>query len=349
MPSSYAHSPDEDRRAEQLRRFAQTTVPVLATHPLFSSMLVFYELDMIRRDTQTVLLPYLPLRSHPAIIELARLCQAPAAGAIGQIEQLVLERHLLDRSKAAASSQFARDVDLLRAIGGEVARIHAMGPSFESTSFANLSVQMSGASSLLTRWSVAPAEEHPWGRLTLIGSAGCAVVTMPGEPAPSDAPQWGFELSVAGSRLDRQLDRDWSPADTALDALAQAIGGAAVKPDWVDAAHSAELTETIDRSLKRGRTIELHYEEYSEASTFKSMMSAVGCCLLIVGLILVVVVGVLEDFLRRHVPLVPRWPYLLLGLLGFFLLLQLLLLALQREPAPGDKPPADLPPDGSEP
>ena len=64
-----------------------------------------------------------------------------------------------------------------------------------------------------------------------------------------------------------------------------------------------ELTETIDRSLKRGRTIELHYEEYSEASsTFKGMMSAIGCCLLMVGLFAVVLVGVLEDFLRRHVP-----------------------------------------------
>jgi hypothetical protein len=152
-------------------------------------------------------------------------------------------------------------------------------------------------------------------------------------PAP-----WGFELSVAGSRLERQLDRDWNPAAAALDGLAEAIRGANIKPDWLDAGRSAELTETIDRSLKRGRTIELHYEEYSEASTFKGTMAAVGCCLLIVGLVLVVVVGVLEDFLRRRVPLIPKWPYVLLGVLGLFLALQLLLLALRREPAATGKP-----------
>ncbi len=332
-----AYSPDEDRRAEQLRKFAQAAMPVLATHPLFSSMIVYYELDMICRDTQGILLPYLPDRWHPAIVELARLCQPQTDGPIGQVEQLIFERHLVDRGKAAVRRQFASDVDLLRAIGGEVARMHAMGPSIESASYANLTVQMSGASSLLVRWSLAPAEEHPSGRLTLVGSAGRAVVTTASDAGPAEAGPWGFELSVAGSRLERQLDRDWNPAGQALDGLARAIAGEAVKPDWVDAARSAELTETIDRSLKRGRTIELYYEEYSEASTFKGTMAAVGCCLLVVGLAAVVVVGVLEDFLRRHVPLIPKWPYVLLGVLGLFLALQLLLLALKREPAPTRK------------
>ena len=122
--------------------------------------------------------------------------------------------------------------------------------------------------------------------------------------------------------------------------LAAATGGAAEKPDWVDAARSTELTETIDRSLKRGRTVELYNEEYSEASTFKGLMSAIGCCLLVVGMLVVVVVGVLEDFLRRHVPLVPKWPYVLLAVLGAFLALQLLLLA-TRHPDLGAGPTAN--------
>jgi myo-inositol 2-dehydrogenase/D-chiro-inositol 1-dehydrogenase len=337
-----AHSADEDRRAEQLRKFAQAAVPVLASHPLFSSMLVYYELDMICRDTHGLMLPYLPERWHPAIVELARLCQPQSDGPIGELEQLVFERHLVDRDKTAIRGQFARDVDLLRAIGGDVARIHAMGPAAGSTSYGNLTVQMSGASSLLVRWSVAPAEDHPTGRLTLVGSAGRAVVTMPGETAAASAPAWGFELSVAGSRLERQLSKDWNPADAALDGLAEALGGRSIKPDLLDAARSAELTETIDRSLKRGRTIELHYEEYSEASTFKGTMAAVGCSLLMVGLVLVVVVGVLEDFLRRRVPLIPKWPYVLLGVLGLFLALQFLLLAIRRSPAQAGKPAGDL-------
>ncbi len=340
-----AYSADEDRRADQLRKFAQASMPVLAAHPLFAAMIVYYELDMICRDTQAVFLPCLAQRQHPAIVELARLCQPAAGGPLGAVEQLICERHLADRGKAAVRRQFARDVDLLRAIGGDMTRIHAMGPTLDSASNANLTVQMSGATSLLVRWSVAPPDEQVGGRLTLVGSAGRAVVTIPSEPSAAGASgtagapikPWGFELSVAGNRLERPLGADWDPAAAALDALAEATGGAAVKPDWVDAARSAELAESIDRSLKRGRTVELYNEEYSEASTFKGLMAAIGCCLLVVGLFVVVVVGVLEDFLRRHVPLVPKWPYVLLGVLGLFLALQLLLLALVRRPALGKR------------
>src|SRR5262245_22465139 len=46
-----ASSHEEDFRAEQLRKLIQTGVPLLACHPVVSSMLVYYELDMIRRDT----------------------------------------------------------------------------------------------------------------------------------------------------------------------------------------------------------------------------------------------------------------------------------------------------------
>ncbi len=166
--------------------------------------------------------------------------------------------------------------------------------------------------------------------VTIPPDAAAAVPGSKSQPDPGGQGRaWGFELSVAGSRLERQLGVEWHGADVALDALAGAIAGSPEKPDWVDAARSAELTETIDRSLKRGRTVELYNEEYSEASTFKGLMSAIGCCLLVVGILVVVVVGVLEDFLRRHVPLVPKWPYVLLGVLGIFLALQLLLLAVR--------------------
>jgi predicted dehydrogenase len=328
------HSPDEDRRTEQLRKFAQVAIPVLASHPLFAAMIVYYELDMIRRDTQGVMLPYLPERLHPAIVEMQRMFAGRSDGPIGRVEQMVFERHLLDRGKPAVTAQFAHDVDLLRAIGGEISRIGALGGNDESQSYNTLSLQMSGPSGVPSRWSVAPAEEHDWGRLMLLGSAGRAIVTMPADAAP-----WSFELSVAGSRMERKLDQHWNPAEVALDQLARAVRGAAVKPDWVDAARSAELTETIDRSLKKGRTIELHYEEYSEESTFKGIMAALGCGVLILGLMFLVLIAVVEDFGRavgRRIPLVAHWPYLLLGLMVIFLLLQLLLLAMRRH-GPADR------------
>src|SRR6185295_14843421 len=67
---------DEDRRIEQLRKLIQVAMPVIVSHPVADSMLIYYELDMIRREGGAIVLPYLPGRLHPAIQQLARLASA---------------------------------------------------------------------------------------------------------------------------------------------------------------------------------------------------------------------------------------------------------------------------------
>src|SRR5262245_7520659 len=47
-------------RIEQLRRLTQLSIPTLVSHPLSLSMLDCYEVDMIRRETGAIMLPYLP-------------------------------------------------------------------------------------------------------------------------------------------------------------------------------------------------------------------------------------------------------------------------------------------------
>ena len=204
-------------------------------------MLVYYELDMICRDTQGILLPYLPERWHPAIVEMARLCQPTSDGPasqsgqslgepIGQLEQLVFERHLLDRSKAAVTGQFAHDVDLLdrdrrrrsphARHGPQPRQCIVRQPDRANVGFIELAHPLVGTA----------GQESPSGRLTLVGSGGRAVITMPSATAPAgDVPAAAahaepalrnFELSVAGSRMERQLDTHWNPAAAALDGLA---------------------------------------------------------------------------------------------------------------------------------
>jgi len=322
---------DEDRRAEQLRKFAQVGIPALVAHPLFISMLVYYELDMVRREAGTVLLPYLPNRLHPAIAELTERLAADQVGGIGPLEQVSLERQMVDRSSAAVKAQFARDADLLQSLTGDLTHLGAMAGG-GGTSFESLNLQMSGPGGIVARWSVASADLADSGRLLLIAPAGRAVVTMPAE-----AGAWHMELQAGGERADRTWPDDWNPARAALETLRAAIAGKTVHPDWLDAARTIELTQTIDRSLARGRTIELHHEEYNEAGNFKSLMAAGGCGLLLLGLLLLVVIGVVEDLGRAanlQLRLLAHWPYLLLALLAVFLLLQLLLLALRRDSGP---------------
>ncbi len=98
-------SGDDDQRAEQLRKFTQAGVPVLASHPLLDSMLVYYELDMIRRETGSLLLPALPERNHPAVEALAAIVGAGSASPIGKVEQVLIERHVAEPTRASRVCQ----------------------------------------------------------------------------------------------------------------------------------------------------------------------------------------------------------------------------------------------------
>ena len=47
-----------------------------------------------------------------------------------------------------------------------------------------------------------------------------------------------------------------------------------------------ELAEATTRSLRKGRTVDLHYEPISEESTFKSVMTSTGCMVLIIAMLI---------------------------------------------------------------
>ena len=52
-------------------------------------------------------------------------------------------------------------------------------------------------------------------------------------------------------------------------------------PTLLDGTRAMELSEAVVRSLRRGRTIDLHYEAISEEASFKSIMTSTGCVLLL--------------------------------------------------------------------
>src|SRR5207249_4805185 len=128
-----AHGPDQELRAEELRKLVQAGVPLLVAHPVVDSMLVYYELDMIRRESSCVIVPNMPWRWHPAIAQLAGLIAA-ADSPLGPIGQAMFERTLRQRDRSAVAAQFARDVDLVRAVCGDVTKLAALGsPADEAT------------------------------------------------------------------------------------------------------------------------------------------------------------------------------------------------------------------------
>src|SRR5438046_4016248 len=102
---------------------------------------------------------------------------------------------------------------------------------------------------------------------------------------------------------------------------------------WLAACRDQEAAEAVDRSLARGRTIELFNEEHTEEESFKGIM-AMGGCLLLVMALGVLFVAVVVEGLRlpmRVWPLWRLWPFYLLVPIVAFLLLQLLQVVVKRE------------------
>lgn len=320
-----ARRSDEDVLADQLRKLVAEGVPIVVSHPIQQSMLVCYELDMIRQDSGSLILPYLPWRWHPAV---AQLIGEPLSGPdspLGELEQIVFERCMGERTDARVRAQFARDVDLIRALCGDLTKLSALAPSGLQNRLGSLGVQLSGPANVLVRWSVGAVDDFAGGRIALLGSDGKATLSMPEDDRP-----WTLSIAAEGDRAETVQFDGWNPAAETMARIDEIYGGASPGYDWLDAARAVELAETIDRSLEKGRTIELYNEDYSEETTFKGIMASAGCGLLILSLLTLFIAAVATGL---GFELMRAWPYILLGILVIFLLLQALRLVFSSEPS----------------
>jgi hypothetical protein len=160
----------------------------------------------------------------------------------------------------------------------------------------------------------------------MIGSTTSASLWLPDAEgnAELDPPADGFPPTM----LARQT------ADDFLRRVAEAEG----EPDkwrgvsWEEVCRSLEVTDAVERSAARRRTIELHHEPVTEQETFKSMMAAGGCGMLIWVLLCLLVVGIVEGLKipLRDTAIWQLWPALMFAPLAVFLALQLLQLVFPR-------------------
>lgn len=308
-------APSDDERLDPLRLLVQSGTPLLLSHPVHQSLLVYYELDMHRQESRCFLLPYLPARFFPAVARLRQLASGGEASSIGALEQVALERAAADRSRRHVLDCLAGDVDLARLLAGTLDRVAAMAPAASPEDlYANLGVQMSGPGPLVVRWSIGPVEQAAGLQLSLVGSRGKLVLEV------HDTGAARLQLRIGDASSTEEFP-PWHPEPEAISLFVAGAGSAAVEPAWDDALRSMELVDAVEQSVRRGRTVQLHHEEASEHNTFKGLMAAGGCLLLLASLVLLLV-AVAAGGLR--VRLADYWPHFLLAVLSVFLLLQAL-------------------------
>lgn len=329
---------DTERRADQLRKLAAAEVPLLVVSPACEAI-VGFEIEMIRRDVGGVIVPYTPGRQHPALDRLATWLVDLGESPVGPIEQILLERQQADRSRAAVLVQLARDAALVRRLVGDIRAVSASGPPREAgrdplgpkpttlPPLANLSVTLGGQLETPVRWSIGPVADAEGGQLVLVGDRGRAVLSMPA------VGEWRLEFVGAAEELSSDFatgDREAAFADLTRRILDQ-------QPDdgaWLAACRDQEVAEAVDRSLARGRTIELFNEQHTEEESFKGVMAMGGCLLLSATLAMVFVAALVEGLQLplREMGFWRAWPAYVLLPLGVFLVLQLLGFAVKKEP-----------------
>jgi hypothetical protein len=324
----------EDLRARQVQELVKLGRPVLAVHPLFTSVLTYFEIDMARGESAGVLEHYNPLAESPAVA-LMRAWVAGGDPDLGPVEQVVATRTLVERRRDNVLWHFERDVELLDCVAGPLDRLgaHAAGGDAAGgdADYSALAIQLSGARPVPVRWVVEPpaAAATDELRVVLICARGRLHVT--------------FDVAADGARISRMADSsqhseliDQNVAANAVERFSECIRRGVAASSWPAALRSMEMADTIEISLRRGRMIEVHRQELTEHLAFKGTMAALGCGLLAVLIPAVLVAGLIAG--KLGVPVGEFLPHILLGLLAIFLVLQLLPRLLFSKPPREEQP-----------
>ncbi|MCA9122842.1 MAG: hypothetical protein H6822_30545 [Planctomycetaceae bacterium] len=324
---------------DQCRKLVQASIPILAVHPLSDSLFT-YELEMMREEVGGTIIAFAPGFGHPAFERMAQLIAAGESSEIGIAEQLVIERHLPNRDRAGVLRVLAQDITLQRRLIGQISSISAVGAEPGDATLQNLSVNVTGTSDVVGRWSVGPATDDRTQTITLVGSRGTATLTARTASRP-----WTF--CVGSEQHEFGIHDDVAAA---IEALEQAVSGRVVSDEWESVCHDLDAVEQIERSLRRKRTIEFRRDAQNEEGAFKGIMSAGGCVVLMLALLILMIFAVVEGFrmplidaeaVRESGQAVPR-AHMLLRLwpvypLAAFLLLQFLLFIAKKPKTAADK------------
>jgi hypothetical protein len=296
---------------------------------------------MVARDSGAVIVPFLPDRLHPFVGRLAAEIHAAVAGEgpRGPLESVRLERSLTERTRATVLAALARDIDLVRVLVGEPARLGTLGTADAEAAWPTLAIGFTGPTLVPVRWQVAPGVA-PGLRITLQHARGSLEVIAPDD----DATPWSWSGPPPAAAA---FDRGAAIRDVLDDVLSAAPSttpdAAPPAATWADAARSLDLAEAVPRSLARGRAIDLHQEEFSELGTFRGTMASLGCGLVLLALFVLLVatlVGGIASELDWEfgAAVAAAWPAAVLTALLVFLALQVLPLLAGVDRRPPDRP-----------
>jgi myo-inositol 2-dehydrogenase/D-chiro-inositol 1-dehydrogenase len=270
-----------DARGEALRRAAAEGLAVLCLHPPGFDSEAYYQVALSRSETGAVVVPCLPLRLHPGV---ASLRLAMSTGELGAVRNIRHEGSAEPPANDLARWEFPRAVDVVRSLVGEIDELTASGDPPGERPETELVVHLRAAEGRRAEVRLSVATPSEPSRLTLSGSNGSLALEYdPQHLLPARL------IRRVGASAREQIDElePWDAHAAIIETVHSCLnhrdqaGRPTLGPSLQDGTRAMELSEAVVRSLRRGRTIDLHYESISEESSFKSIMTSTGCFILL--------------------------------------------------------------------
>lgn len=266
----------DDEAIEAARQLAMRgkSVVIDGECPLPSSVVA--ELSLLDAEGAAAIVPFFEWRAFPVHDHLRGLV---IEGRLGDVIQLRVERHFTadasTSSRCTLSNDRIRsslfpDIDLLRWIGGDYSQVTLLRTGATGDGFAAQTLTLSGPQLADATCTYRVGTDSGWS-CEVQGTAGLARAAFDGQ---------GLSLSVDGRTVLIQKFRRAEP-DLCLRLLDDSLHRARGALRWQDRTRIHEIEEAMQRSLRRRRTIDLHFETASERSQFKTHMTTAGCFVLV--------------------------------------------------------------------
>ena len=322
---------------------AAAGIPILFIPRAAQGSTFAYELSLIRDDNNVLLWPLFWHRFDSAVM---RLKQAIQNGELGKVQFLQVQRMIgqdsagVPISQSQVDDELLHDVDLPRWMIGDYDQVTGLRTAASNEGVMIQSVVLAGRSLPESNWSINSVEGASDWKLTVRGEKGVATLRRDGTSR-----RWICQ--IAGDQVEGS---ESETARAALAAFASAMADVAHPSNenltteqpsrdvWGELVKCYETVDATHRSVRRRRTIELHFEPMSERAIFKTQMTAIGCSLLVITFFLTLCyLGI-----ASLIPLPPTALVILRTLVFapiFLFLVAQILLPLTR-PSSAERPPA---------
>ena len=278
---------------EAFRRLLSESRPVAYLPEVKAGLELIYELSLVLDDSNATVIP---VWSASADSTMRSLLAALEDEQFGRVQNIQFERQMvvegLTFSRESVESLMFHDLQLLNRIGGGYSRVTSVQSTSDGEQVVQSTTTLGGDGKADAVWHLQSAVDADQWRLRILTSRGQLVLSG------KTHDDWSCTVQTSGEIEFAVAPAEDHQAVRFTDQLVKRLGEPRQPDDWIELTRVHEFIDASRRSLRRKRTIDLHFETASELSQFKTQMTAIGCGVMLftlMGLVIYLMVGEIFD------------------------------------------------------